>query len=450
MPTKLVHGDVIGCEKPQPPLGSDETPDDDSEDGFPPSDKGIGAYKFLFAAFCIELLLWGFPNTFGVFQNYYTVHPPLEGNKNIPWIGVLSTGVFFIGSPFSSYLSRRYPRFWTVSIIAGLAISTGALVAASFCQSLVGLALTQGALFGLGFLITCYPILTMLDEWWITRRGFAYGVLFGASGLSGVALPFITEVALQRYGFKTTLRGFAIAICVIPGPATLLLKPRFPVSSPLRRNCTQNQQAAASSAPDEAYRRPTMYILLLTNLFQGLGFYLPFIYLPSFAHGLGYSSTKGALLLALANAAQVVGQYGFGHFSDTVDVHVLLFVSSAVSAISVLSLWGLAKSLASLIVFSVLYGGFAGGFVTLWIRMSTCCTENEAVVKTIFSLLAFEKGVGNIISGPVSAALKANMFNEQKYGLGEYKWIVIFTGVCMAVSSLGVVGRFVRIKGLPR
>ncbi|KAK6210006.1 monocarboxylate transporter [Colletotrichum tabaci] len=36
----------------------------------PPTDKGAAAWKFLLSSFVIEALLWGFPLTFGVFQEY--------------------------------------------------------------------------------------------------------------------------------------------------------------------------------------------------------------------------------------------------------------------------------------------------------------------------------------------------------------------------------------------
>jgi hypothetical protein len=71
------------------------------------------------------------------------------------------------------------------------------LVAGSFASDLRILILTQGVAYGFGFLIFYYPILSMVNEYWVARRGMAYGILCGASGLSGTVMPFVIQ-ALQN------------------------------------------------------------------------------------------------------------------------------------------------------------------------------------------------------------------------------------------------------------
>lgn len=44
----------------------------------PPVDGGRAAWLFLLGCFVIELVLWGFPFSFGVFQVYYNTHPPIS------------------------------------------------------------------------------------------------------------------------------------------------------------------------------------------------------------------------------------------------------------------------------------------------------------------------------------------------------------------------------------
>lgn len=53
----------------------------------PPVDGGKQAWLFLAACFAIEMLVWGFPFSFGVFQNYYSNNPPFAGQPNIAVIG---------------------------------------------------------------------------------------------------------------------------------------------------------------------------------------------------------------------------------------------------------------------------------------------------------------------------------------------------------------------------
>jgi len=53
----------------------------------PPADGGKDAYLFLFTCFMLEALVWGFPASYGIFQEYYTTHEPFRGSSNIAVIG---------------------------------------------------------------------------------------------------------------------------------------------------------------------------------------------------------------------------------------------------------------------------------------------------------------------------------------------------------------------------
>lgn len=55
----------------------------------PPADRGRAAYLFLFACFMIEALVWGFPFSFGIFQEYYT--RAFAGQSNIAIVGACCT-----------------------------------------------------------------------------------------------------------------------------------------------------------------------------------------------------------------------------------------------------------------------------------------------------------------------------------------------------------------------
>jgi hypothetical protein len=68
----------------------------------------------------------------------------------------------------------------------------------------------------------------MINEWWIIRRGLAWDIITSASGASGVVFPFLTEGLLNKYGYRTTLRGITVAMTVLTGPMLPLFKGRLP------------------------------------------------------------------------------------------------------------------------------------------------------------------------------------------------------------------------------
>jgi hypothetical protein len=59
----------------------------------------------------------------------------------------------------------------------GWPICISGLVAGSFATTLPLLILTQGGLYGFGFVVFYYPIISMVNEWWVVRRGFACGII---------------------------------------------------------------------------------------------------------------------------------------------------------------------------------------------------------------------------------------------------------------------------------
>ncbi|KAI4285598.1 MAG: hypothetical protein L6R38_000500 [Xanthoria sp. 2 TBL-2021] len=417
----------------------------------PPVDGGIAAWKFLFAAFMIEAFIFGkknhkilpnlradrvgFPLNYGVFQSYYFNHPPFEGNTNLSTVGTLGTAFYFLGAPIATYLVRRYHRWQREVIWTGCSISVIGLVAASFAPDFGTLVATQGVVFGIGILIMYYPVFSMLNEWFIDRRGLALGILCAATGFSGLFYPFVLEVLLDRYGPATTLRVSAIALTVLCGPVLPLLKGRHP----------RSYHDTVPKTDFSFFRMPLFYIFSLATLLQGLGFYFPMIYLPSYATSLGLSDQIGASLLVVSSFAQMLGQVAFGYASDVrikrfwmnerVPVEALVFISSLMSGMAILGLWGMASSILRLIAFAMVYGIFAGGFVVLWARMGTALSPSPSLALITFSAFACERGVGSVATGPISSALLTAEVNTEEYGIGRFKNIILYAGMCMLASA---------------
>lgn len=321
-------------------------------------------------------------------------------------------------------------------ILAGWPLCIIGLVAGSFANSLGTLILTQGVLYGIGFIIFYYPILSMVDEYWVRRRGMAYGLLCSASGVSGAVTPLTLQALLHKYGHKTTLRGVAVFLFVLTGPLIPLLK-GWP-----------GQQHNTALRTDWSFLRTRLFrIYSISNLLMGLGYFFPALFLPSYAGTMGLSPSKGALLLALMSVAQVAGQFTFGYLSDKrVSVNALITISASVAAIATLSAWGLARSITPLVLFALLYGFFGAGYTAMWARMVTAVSNEPSAVQAIFGMFNFGKGVGNIAAGPISAVLLRWSRSDGGYGLGTYKAVVLFTGVCLLLSAGSLVTVHIKPK----
>jgi MFS family permease len=266
----------------------------------------------------------------------------------------------------------------------------------------------------------------MVNEWWVARRGLSWGILLGSSGASGVAYPFIIEALLHRYGYKITLRAMAVATIIMTGPLLPSMKGRLPAS----------HRSRLAKTDWSFTRKPIFWLYILSTMSQSLGFYLPSLYLPSYAATTGLDSKLGAMLIALMNVSSVLGQFTYGYLSDgRFSLNNLLLSTMLVSTVVALALWGLAKSLATLIIFAVIYGFFAYAFLAMRVRMGTAVASEQSDTMTMFCLFSFAQGIGNVLAGPISGALLGPKVNVHDYGLGKYKALVVFTGCAMFASA---------------
>jgi predicted MFS family arabinose efflux permease len=313
------------------------------------------------------------------------------------------------------------------------------LAAGSFATTLGGLIFTQGIMYGIGFLIFYYPILSFVNEFWIERRGMAYGVLCASSGVSGTVMPFAIEAMLNKYGYPTTLRAIAVGLAVLTGPLIPLLKGRV----------LPSEQIAIGRTDWSCLKKPLFWVYCTSNVTQGLGYFFPSLYLPSYATSIGLSSAQGALSLALLSVSQVLGQFTFGYLSDRkLPLNFLVITSTLISAIATLAIWGLARSVTVLVTFSLIYGFFAAGYVAMWARMGSAVSEEPSAALATFSLFCFGKGIGNVAAGPISAGLLQPVVVIGNYGAMKYKTVIIFTGSCMLCSAVSLGAWYIRPKRL--
>lgn len=394
----------------------------------PPVDGGLQAWKLLITAFIFEGLFWGFPTSFGVFQNYYSTLPQFRQNASqVALIGTLAQGIYYLGAPLSATLTKRFPRYQRPQIWLGWCMCIISLLTGSFADTVAGLVYTQGVIYGVGFVILTYPIVNMVDEWWSARKGMAFGLISAASGATGVVMPFMLQAMLDTYGYRTTLRACSVAMAVLTVPLLPLLKGRLPPAA----------SAAFARTDLSFFRKPLFWVYSVSTLVQGLGFFFPAIYLPSYATAIGTDSTKSALLLALMSIAQVLGQFAFGCLSDNkLPVNLLAVTCSIVASSTIFILWGLAKSLGLLILFSMLYGFFGYGFGTMRVAMGQAVSDDSSAAVATYAGFVFLQGIGNVLVGPISAMFISPRTDLEDYAAGKYKNLVIFTGSCLLLSGL--------------
>jgi len=384
----------------------------------------------------------GFPLSFGVFQAHYASLPLFSSSTHIPTIGELATAFSNFGFPFISPICLQYPHLQRPLLILGWAGCISSLVLASFATKVWHLMVFQGVMYGVCWPLCYTPFVIMTNGWFMKRRGSVYGIIYGGSGLGGIVLPYMLEKMLEGYGFRLTLRMVVGIMLLFTGPGLVWVKgPPAPATAG-RVDNPSKRLGNLSFLKDALF-----WIFAAAAFIQGLAFYLPRFYLPEYTHALGLSHNQGAAILAFYGAAQIVGQMGLGYLSDKLNIFIPVVLSTAVPGLAALVIWGPAQTFSALALFALLFSSFGAAFSVLWSRMSTYLTDDPGTSTFIFGLFLCERGIANMLAGPIGEALTGDKIDVDKYGLAKYGGVVVFVGLTSILSALSGLGWFVRRKG---
>lgn len=70
----------------------------------------------------------------------------------------------------------------------------------------------------------------------------------------------------------------------------------------------------------------------------------------------------------------------------------------------------------------------------------TTLSPSPSLALITLSAFACVKGVGNVVTGPVSSALLTTEIHRDEYGLGRFKNIILYSGLCMLAGAAVMVG----------
>ncbi|KAG8830579.1 hypothetical protein FRC17_004683 [Serendipita sp. 399] len=254
-----------------------------------PVDGGFGAWSFLFAAFFVELIVWGFPSAFGTFLDAYLRDPVYASQKNaqllLPMIGTMTSGIIYCSGPVTYPLMYRYPKYMRLSMWVGVAICFASLFGASYTTSVAKLVLCQGVLYAIGGTLLYNPCINYMNEWFIARRGLANGVISAGTAAGGLILPLILPNLIDRHGTAKTLRILAVVFSVCILPLLPFLKGRLPQAKVVG-------PAVRASGEDRKWMKSMGFrFIMIVNTLQGF----------DFASELHLNATNASLALSMLN-----------------------------------------------------------------------------------------------------------------------------------------------------
>ncbi|KAL6249518.1 hypothetical protein RBB50_003371 [Rhinocladiella similis] len=422
----------------------------------------------------LQLPIWGFPMTYGLFQDFYTSSWPLDGTPSgTGVIGTTSNGIIYLCMPFLfASLSRRWAHLRRRVSYLGIALTTLSFVLSSFSTRSWHLVATQGVLAALGSALLYSPTTLSLGEsFTIDNRALAYGVIFSSKNIVGSTCPFLLRGLLDAYGFRSTMRIWT-AIITGTSVVAMALLPRDTLVHSDYYSHRHHDHASRGAGAGGAARPPrrtawhfltyrTFHIFIVATALQSSGYGIPQTYVNSYAHEEARLSTASAtLLLTLFNVPGILSSAFFGYLSDNrvypLSATTTTALSSVTSALSVWLLWGLAArgSMTVLSLFSIVFGFFASGYSSTF---GGVCKqlEHEAADRNqaldsgvVFGMLNGARGVGYVIGGVAGVSLLKAGEKLGTHGIGraaygtEYGPLIVFTGLTMVFGGWSVAWKF--------
>lgn len=395
--------------------------------------------------------------SYGVFQEYYSSNWTLQGNKQATGvIGTTSNGVMYMSMPFLFALfTKRWAHYRQTAALCGAIITCLSFLLSSYSTDVWHLIATQGVLASLGCALIYSPTTLSLGEWFTTsNRAVAYGVVFSCKNVVGSVCPFLIRALLDRYSFRVALR---IWMAITAGTSILgiFLVPAHPSS-------LSSGTHRARKIPWQFLRHRTIWIYSFAIVMQSCGYGIPQTYLNTYAHEVTLlSQTSATLLLTLFNIPGIASSSFFGYLSDNkrfpLSATTVTAISALSSALAAFLFWGMTSqgSMALLVMFSVTFGFFAGGYSSTWGGVINelereAAARNEAVDSgMLYGLLNGARGIGYVSGGLAAVPLLragADIGGIGRFGYGTaYGPLIVFTGLSSVLGGWGMLWRLRRV-----
>ena len=360
------------------------------------------AWRMTVAAFVAMFASYGIAYSFGAFFK------PMAEEFGAPlsqtsFVFSLTVFVWSMAGSVAGHLADRLgPR--TVVAAGALAMASGLILTAFIDRLWVGY-LTYSLGVGIGIAAAYVPMVAVVGGWFLRRRNSALGIAVAGIGCGTVTVAPIAAALIERLGWRQTDIVFGVAAAaILLGCAAVVERPPVHV-------------VPSEIKIGEAIRTPAFGFLYINSFLSSLALFVPFVYLPAFAHEHGISEVAAAALVGVIGGASVAGRLGLGAMADRFGAIFLLKACYLVLAGS-FAIWLAGASYPVLVAFALVLGAGYGGFVAL---SPAVLAELFGVNRlgTVMGILYTSGGVGALLGPPL-----AGMIIDRT---GSYRWAIVYS-----------------------
>lgn len=356
------------------------------------------AWVVCLAAAVVQFVVFGIHNSFGilyiVFVREYQWSKALTG-----YIGSMGLGMNFFFGPITSALCHRF-GCRKVAMSGGL-ISSAAMFATSFADSLIPIYLSYSVLWGLGSSLCYVPTFLMIDMYFDRHKSLANGLITAGSAIGALVMGPTLNVLLESFGWRKTMRFLGGCTFILFVAALTYRAPPLKRSRGLEFEVTKKKLIDFS-----VWRNKDFVVWALALGVFNLGYFVPFVYLPTHATSQNIPESKASFLIGFLSVGSLLGRLLFGRISDFDFVNRLYLYQTALLIMAVTTtLLPLATTYTVLILYTLLFGVFDGAFVALIAVLTTDIVGSDMLPSALgflYFVISVPTMTGSLIAGFLS------------------------------------------------
>ena len=309
-------------------------------------------------------------------------------------------------SPAQGLLVERFgPR---TLVAAGAALSGLGWITSAHATSLVALYLTYGVLCGVGTGIVYIGVVGLMARWFPDRRGFAIGMVAAGYGMGALLTTFPIDTMMKAQGFQSALITFGCILGLVGIAAAMGL--RAPQQGEVSSRPAQIVIGGRDTEPMAMLKTPIFWLMFAMMTMMSTGGLMVTSNFANFAREFGvadivlFGMAAVPLALTIDRIMNGLTRPFFGWVSDSIgreNTMGLAFLLEA-AAITLMLLFrndALAFVLLSGLVF------FGWGEIFSLFPSTLTDTFGTRNATTNYGFLYMSQGIGSVLGGPVAAAL---------------------------------------------
>ena len=390
-------------------------------------DGGYG-WTVAFACSVVTFTINGWSGCWGVLQTAILREGLSQGSTtSLSFVGSLSIALCVALGLASVRLSQLIGARYSM-LLGVLLMAFGILFSSFTVNSLGGLFVAPGILYGLGGSIAYTVSNSLPTQWFSSRLGTANGLVKLGGGLGATIMAIVAQVLIDKVGIPWTLRSLGLISLISGIPAAWLCKDRIPSHN-------------AAFVDLSLFKSIPFCCLFLAGATCTFALFVPPFFLPLFAHSIGLPASTGAGIVAAFNACTAIGRLFLGFGCDKFGATNMVLLTMALNALSMLAIWPVSNVIGPLIVFAALNGVANGAFfVTMPTAIGRLVGSGQAAAGMGMAITGWTGGY--LMGSPIAGILINATGAQEANTIEPYRAAIFYAGgVALAAAAFVLIAR---------